>query len=66
MATALNIVDKSGAWYSYAGERLGQGRENVKAFLKEHTDLASNIEEKVREAYGLKVADNGDEEKKES
>jgi recombination protein RecA len=36
MATALNIADKSGAWYSYGGERMGQGRENVKAFLKEH------------------------------
>jgi recombination protein RecA len=62
MATALNIVDKSGAWYSFAGERMGQGRENVKAFLKEHPDICSTIERKVREAYGLKIKDNGDKE----
>jgi recombination protein RecA len=62
MATALNIVDKSGAWYSFAGERMGQGRENVKAFLKEHPDLCSTIERKVREAYGLKIQDNGNRE----
>ena len=62
MATAVNIVDKSGAWYSYAGERMGQGRENVKAFLKEHPDICSEIEGKVRETYGLKISDNGDEE----
>lgn len=65
MATALNIVDKSGAWYSYGGERMGQGRENVKAFLQEHPDICSAIERKVREAYGLKVTDNGDEEQSE-
>jgi recombination protein RecA len=62
MATALNIVDKSGAWYSYGGERMGQGRENVKAFLKEHPDICSKIERKVRKSYGLKIKDNGDEE----
>jgi recombination protein RecA len=62
MATALDIVDKSGAWYSYAGERMGQGRENVKSFLKEHPDICTAIENKVREAYGLKLSDNGDEE----
>jgi recombination protein RecA len=62
MATAVNIVDKSGAWYSYSGERMGQGRENVKAFLQEHPDICSEIEKKVREMYGLKISDNGDEE----
>lgn len=62
MATALNIVDKSGAWYSYAGERMGQGRENVKDFLKEHPDICTAIEGKVRKAYGLKISDDGDEE----
>ena len=66
MATALNIVDKSGAWYSFAGERMGQGRENVKAFLKEHPDIRTDIERKVRAEYGLKIKDNGDEESKES
>jgi recombination protein RecA len=62
MATALNIIDKSGAWYSYGGERMGQGRENVKSFLKEHPDICSEIERKVRKSYGLKIKDNGDEE----
>lgn len=62
MATALNIVDKSGAWYSYGGERMGQGRENVKSFLKEHPDICSEIERQVRKSYGLKIKDNGDEE----
>jgi recombination protein RecA len=66
MATGLNIVDKSGAWYSFAGERMGQGRENVKAFLKEHPDIRTDIERKVRAEYGLKIKDNGDEESKES
>src|SRR5210317_1440890 len=65
MATALDIVDKSGAWYSYAGERMGQGRENVKTFLSEHADICRDIENKVREAYGLKLSDNGDEESTE-
>ena len=66
MATGLNIVEKSGAWYSYEGERLGQGRENVKDFLKEHPDTCVDIERKVRETYGLKIVDNGDEELDES
>ena len=65
MATALDIVDKSGAWYSYGGERMGQGRENVKSFLKDHADICGDIENKVREAYGLKLSDNGDEESEE-
>ncbi len=52
-----NIVEKSGAWFSYNGTRIGQGRENVKAFLREHTDMAAEIEAKVRESYGLKPVD---------
>jgi recombination protein RecA len=47
------IVDKSGAWYSYDGERIGQGRENVKNFLKDNPDIFSSINEKVRETLGL-------------
>ncbi|GIO83769.1 protein RecA [Paenibacillus faecis] len=49
----LDIVDKSGAWYSYAGERLGQGRENAKQYLKEHSEIADAIEQKIREASNL-------------
>lgn len=47
------VVDKSGAWYSFEGTRIGQGRENVKEFLKEKRDIAATIETKVREKLGL-------------
>jgi len=49
IGTELNILQKSGAWYSYKGERLGQGRENVKAYLKEHPEIAAEIEQAIRE-----------------
>ncbi len=48
-----NIVDKSGSWYSYSGERLGQGRDASKEFLKTHTDMKEEIQGKILEAYGL-------------
>ncbi|MCG6892636.1 MAG: recombinase RecA [Desulfobacteraceae bacterium] len=47
------VVDKSGAWYSYEGERIGQGRQNVKRFLDENQDLVQEIRDKVREKLGL-------------
>ncbi|AIQ13273.1 recombinase RecA [Paenibacillus durus] len=53
IGTEMDIVNKSGAWYSYEGERLGQGRENAKQFLKEHQNLALVIENKIREASNL-------------
>ncbi len=53
IGTEMDIVNKSGAWYSYDGERLGQGRENSKQFLKEHQDIALLIENKIREASNL-------------
>ncbi|GGN90161.1 protein RecA [Saccharibacillus kuerlensis] len=56
MGTDLDIVEKSGAWYSYSGERLGQGRENAKQYLKEHKDIAFAIESKIREASNLVTA----------
>lgn len=49
MGSDTGVLVKSGAWYSYNGERLGQGRENVKEFLRQHPDLAQEIENKVRE-----------------
>lgn len=61
IAAELDIVQKSGAWYSYGDARLGQGRENSKDFLKENPDLASEIEYKVRERMGLKVPTPTDE-----
>jgi len=56
IGTELDIVNKSGAWYSYEGERLGQGRENAKQFMKEHADIAQVIEQKIREASNLTTA----------
>ncbi len=55
------IIDKSGAWYSYNDERIGQGRENAKAFLKEHPDMLMEIDQKVRLGYGLPLADEAAE-----
>jgi recombination protein RecA len=52
-AVNLNIVDKSGSWYSYNGERIGQGRENAKQFLKDHPDVMAQIDAQVRAALGL-------------
>jgi recombination protein RecA len=49
----LELVKKSGAWFTYEGEQLGQGRENARQFLIEHTDVAQDIERRVREAVGL-------------
>ena len=49
-----NIIEKSGAWYSYGGNRIGQGRENVKEFLKNNPSVSSEIEEKIIEAYNLR------------
>jgi recombination protein RecA len=53
LAVQHNIVEKSGAWYSFNRERIGQGRENTKLFLKENVDLASRIDRAVRRALGL-------------
>jgi len=47
------VVEKSGAWYSYGDERIGQGRENAKVFLRENTRVAFEIEDKIRAAHGL-------------
>lgn len=51
LAANENIVNKSGAWYAYNGEKIGQGRENTKIFLREHPDMMAEIEQKVREKY---------------
>ncbi len=61
------IVDKSGSWYSYQGERIGQGRENVKRFLKENPDIYDNIYQQAREALGFvkKKVEAVEAEKKE-
>ena len=53
LAAECNVVNKSGAWYSYNGERIGQGRENVKIYLKDHPEIFDEIEKQVRIQYHL-------------
>ena len=55
MGVNAKIVDKAGAWYSYQGEKIGQGRDNTREFLKENADLAREIENKVRAQLGIAV-----------
>jgi len=50
------IIEKSGSWYSYKGDRIGQGKDNAREYLREHKDIASEIEGKVREALGVPAA----------
>jgi recombination protein RecA len=59
VALERNIVGKSGSWWTYGETRIGQGRENAKAFLEEHTDIATEIEGKIREALKSAVSANG-------
>ena len=67
IAASLDILDKSGAWYAYHGEKIGQGKENVKIYLKEHPELRDELEEKIREHYGFGVnkKDNSKEKNNE-
>ena len=53
LASQENILEKSGAWYSFKGERIGQGRENAKDFLRDHPEIARELEQKVLERFGL-------------
>ena len=63
LAVNANIIEKSGAWFSYNGEKIGQGKENVKLLLKDKKDLCSEIEEKTRAFYG--ISDNKSKKKEE-
>jgi recombination protein RecA len=53
LGVKAGVVEKSGAWISYGDQRIGQGRENAKVFLKENPDIALEIEDKIRAAHGL-------------
>ncbi len=53
LGAKFNVVEKSGAWFSYKGDRIGQGRENVKQYLKEHPKIAADIEREIRSAAGI-------------
>jgi recombination protein RecA len=55
MGVATEIIEKSGAWYSFEGERIGQGRENVKRFLQDNSDIFENIQNRVKAALGLQA-----------
>ncbi|WP_233235203.1 recombinase RecA [Bordetella sp. LUAb4] len=58
LGVQAGVVDKSGAWYSYNGERIGQGKDNVREYLKEHKQMALEIENRVRENQGVVVRAN--------
>lgn len=66
LAVEQDIVDKSGAWYSYLDERIGQGRENAKQFLLDHPEMMSEIETKVRMGFGLPVEKAASEEESQA
>src|SRR5881409_2672536 len=55
LGVAQNIIEKSGAWYAYRGEKIGQGKDNTRDYLKEHPELAAEIEAKIRAAVGVTV-----------
>ena len=61
LASESGIVEKSGAWYSYGKERIGQGRENAKLYLKDHADVAAEIEQKVKAQLGMAMKPSADE-----
>jgi recombination protein RecA len=63
LATTSNIIEKSGTWYSYKDERMGQGRENAKNFLRENPKIATEIEKRIKEQLGLSTKDKKGEEK---
>ena len=53
VAITQNIVERSGAWFSYKGERIGQGRDNVKAFLKDRPEISNEIEESIKQKFSF-------------
>jgi recombination protein RecA len=59
MGVTAGILDKSGAWYAYNGEKIGQGRDNAREFLRENADLAREIENKIRESIGVSLLPAG-------
>ena len=61
LGSEAGVLDKTGSWYSYNGEKLGQGKENVKLLLKDRVELRDEIEEKVREFYGISLDNNSKE-----
>ena len=62
-AVEINLIEKSGAWFSSKGEKLGQGKENVKLLLKENSELCSELENKIREHFGISKSNDDDKTK---
>ncbi|GGF70128.1 hypothetical protein GCM10011402_23280 [Paracoccus acridae] len=62
LGVKAGVVEKSGAWYSYGDERIGQGRENAKQFLRDNPEKANAIEDKIRASHGLEFAVEGGED----
>ena len=60
------LVEKSGAWYSYKGEKIGQGKDNAREYLREHPEIAFEIENKVREVLGVALLDAGEDSNKKA
>ena len=60
LAANIDVINKSGAWYAYNGQKIGQGRENTKQYLEQNPELLAEIELKVREHYGLTGSGEGD------
>jgi recombination protein RecA len=65
LASDLSILEKTGAWYSYNGEKIGQGKENVKLYLKNNPELRNELDKKIRLHYGFITEDKASKEKKE-
>ena len=65
LAVQNNIIEKSGAWFSYNGEKIGQGRENAKQYLKDNPKICDEIEDKVREIYNISIKNNNKTKKGE-
>ena len=63
LGSSSEVLEKSGAWYAYKGEKLGQGKENVKLLLKDNKKLSNEIEDQIREFYSIKTISNKKEEK---
>lgn len=62
LAASINVINKSGAWYAYEGEKIGQGRENAKIYLKEHPEMCEEVSAKVREHFHIGTSHAADEE----
>ena len=65
-AVDAGFIQKSGSWYSYGKERLGQGRENAKQYLREHPEIIQEVEQKIRQKYNLLKSEPEEEKKNKS